>query len=222
MFLLDRLIYATNRPDDIDRILTQEKGYECVAAGNSYPGIATRHYPFPGGGYLEIAYVEDKEKATQTEVGQGLLAFLEEQGEGYYSLLLETADLTHVENVLREENYPIYKTGVHEITTITGEKLRMRMLGTSSHLPWFIEYEKTTQAKPDYAQAAIIRTTTLTADVALLEKLVGVTAIMGTYPGMNTGFLPLANASLRLESADKNGISYFEPKGLLLDDTIYM
>ncbi|WP_240436201.1 hypothetical protein [Brevibacillus laterosporus] len=100
--------------------------------------------------------------------------------------------------------------------------MMMRMLGTYEHLPWFVQYEKPTTPRPGYPQAAIIRTASLVADVHLLEKLVGFSATMGQYLDMKTGFLPLANASLRFESADSYGFSYFEPKGLLLDNTKYV
>ncbi|MCR8986303.1 hypothetical protein NW801_14835 [Brevibacillus laterosporus] len=55
MFLLDRLIYATNRTDEINRIITQERGYTCIATGQSFPGIATRLYPLASGGFLPLA-----------------------------------------------------------------------------------------------------------------------------------------------------------------------
>ncbi|QOT00967.1 VOC family protein [Brevibacterium sp. JNUCC-42] len=222
MFLLDRLIYATNRPDEIDRIVTQERGYTCVATGQSFPGIATRLYPLAGGGFLEVAYIEDESRVPESESGLALQTFIQKNQEGYYTLVLETDDINHVEKVLQQEDYPIHFSGTTQVALPSGEQMMMRMIGTYDHLPWFIQNEKSTTPRPGYPQAAIIRTTSLVADVHLLEKLIGFSATMGQYLDMKTGFLPLANASLRFESADSYGFSYFEPKGLLLDDTKYV
>lgn len=222
MFLLDRLIYATNRPDEINQIITQERGYTCIATGQSFPGIATRLYPLAGGGFLEVAYIEDESRVPESESGLALQSFIQKHQEGYYSLVLETDDMNHVETILQQEGYPIHFSGTQQIALPSGEPMMMRMLGTHEHLPWFVQYEKTTVPRPGYPQAAIIRTASLVADVQLLEKLIGFLATLGQYLDMHTGFLPLANASLRLESADANSFSYFEPKGLLLDDTKYV
>jgi hypothetical protein len=217
MFQLDRLVYATNRPEKVDLHLQTERGLPLAASGRSFPGVATRIYPFPGGGFLEVAYIENEKEIAASEEGVAMRDLLKEQGDGFTALVLETDDLDRVKRILEEEGYPVSVTPVQEVTDPTGQTVRFQMLGTYPHLPWFVQYEKPRESRRGYPQAAIIRTTTLTADVHILEKLLEMPATEVKFPDTTAAILPLYNATLRLESADAYGFTYFDPKGLLLE-----
>ncbi|MGO0060498.1 VOC family protein [Brevibacillus fluminis] len=217
MFQLDRLIYATAKPDWLHQFLTEKRGLTLAATGQSFPGISTRTYPFPGGGFLEVAYVTDESKLDLSEGGQELRDFLAENGDGYTSLVLETDDLEHVIRVLQEEQYPVSDSGVHEVADPTGQTVSFRMAGSYPHLPWFIQYDKPRPSASGFPQAAILLTTTLTADSSLLEKILKIGGTQLTFADMHAALFPLANATLRLESADAYSFAYFDPTGILLD-----
>ncbi|WP_139490439.1 VOC family protein [Brevibacillus dissolubilis] len=222
MFQLDRLVYATKTPEEVDRHLQEERKMVKVASGKSFPGVATNVYPFPGGGFLEVAYIEDESKLTQNEGGLALKQFLDEKEEGYYAMILETDNINHVKNALTEEEYPVQLTGVQEMTDLaSGEQVQFQMLGTYPHLPWFVQYSKKRTTPAGFPQAAILRTTTFTADMQLLEKLLGTPATTVNYPNMICAILPLRNASFRIESSEEYGFGYFEPRGVLMDKTDY-
>jgi len=216
MFLLDRLVYTTSQPDEVDAQL-RKRGYTLAASGQSFPGVATRIYPFPGGGFLEVAYITDETLARSNEGGQSVHTFLQEHTGGFTTLVLETDDLERVSRILQAEDYPVAVTPVQEVTDPSGETIRFQMLGTFPHLPWFIRYEKPHVATVGFPQAAIIRTTTFTADVQILEKILDRQATTVNYPNTTAAVLPLGNATLRVESANAYGFGYFEPAGLLLD-----
>ncbi len=217
MFQLDRLVYATKHPDQIALTLQQERGLNLAASGQSFPGVATRVYPFTGGGFLEVTYLVDEAAAVANEGGEALHSFLQENGDGYYALIIETDDLARVRRVLEEEGYPVALSPVQEITDPTGDVVSFQMLGTYPHLPWFVQYGKPRQSPAGFPQAAFIRTTTLTADVAIMEKVLGQQATMVEFPDKTAALLPLRNASLRLETADAYGFAYFDPNGVLFD-----
>ncbi len=216
MFQLDRLIYATSRPEEVHHML-KERGYSLAASGTSYPGVATRIYPFTGGGFLEVAYMEDETAALQSEGGQALQQFLKENGEGFYTLIIETDDLEHVASVLQAEGYPVQESPVQRVIDPTGEPVAFKIIGTFPHLPWFIQYDKQRPSPAGFPQAAIIRSTTLTADVTLLEKVFQIPATMVHYSNTHSALFPLLNASLRVESAEEYDFGYLEPQGLLLE-----
>ncbi|MGC5328464.1 VOC family protein [Brevibacillus sp. SYSU BS000544] len=218
MFQLDRLVYVTSQPEEVHKYLTAERGYSLVATGASFPGVATRIYPFTGGGFLEVAYIENEELVTQTEGGQALKTYLEEHGDGFHTFVLETDELDRVSSTLQAEGYPVQETPVQHIVDPTGETVSFRMVGSFGHLPWFIQYDKRRPSPIGFPHAAIIRTTTLTADVALIEKLVQSPATVINYPNTHAAIIPLTNASLRIESGDEYGFGYLEPKGLLLEN----
>ncbi|MFY0545118.1 VOC family protein [Brevibacillus sp. H7] len=218
MFQLDRLVYATKRPDEIALTLKQERGLTLAASGQSFPGVATRIYPFPGGGFLEVTYIEDEAAAVSTESGKALHSFLQENGDGYYAMIVETDDLARVRHILEEEGYPVAVTPVQEVTDPAGDVVSFQMLGTYPHLPWFVQYGKPRQSPAGYPQAAFLRTTTLTADTAIMEKVLGQQATMVEYPDRTAAILPLRNASLRIETADAYGYAYFDPKGVLFEN----
>jgi hypothetical protein len=217
MFQLDRLVYATNHPEQVGLHLQTQHGLTLAASGRSFPGVATRIYPFPGGGFLEVAYIENEAEVAASEEGMAMRELLKEQGDGYTALVLETDDLERVRRVLEEEGYPAAVTPVQEVTDPTGQTVRFQMLGTYPHLPWFVQYDKLRDSPRGYPQAAIIRTTTLTADVSILEKVLGMPATSIHFPDTTAAILPLYNATLRLEAADAYGFCYFDPKGLLLE-----
>jgi hypothetical protein len=218
LFQLDRLVYATKNPDQISLTLQQERGLTLAASGQSFPGVATRIYPFPGGGFLEVTYVEDEATAGTTEGGEALLHFLAENGDGYYAMMLETDDLTRVRRILEAEGYPVALSPVQQVTDPTGDTVSFQLLGTYPHLPWFVQYGKPRQSPVGFPQAGFIRTTTLTADVAIMEKILDQQATMIEFPDKTAAILPLRNASLRLESADRYGFAYFDPKGVLFEN----
>lgn len=217
MFQIDRLIYATAKPDWLHQFLTGKRGFTLAATGQSFPGISTRTYPFPGGGFLEVAYVSDESKLSLSEEGQEVQTFLRENGDGYTSLVIETADIEHVISVLQEEQYPVSDSGVHEVTDPTGRNVRFRMVGSYPHLPWFIQYDEQRPTATGFPQAAILRTTTLTADTSLLEKILQIGSTQLNFAETHAALFPLANGSLRLESADSYSFAYFDPAGLLLE-----
>jgi hypothetical protein len=217
LFQLDRLVYATKRPDELHVTLQQERGLTFAASGQSFPGIATRIYPFKGGGFLELTYVEDESQAASTEGGEALQSFLRENGDGYYALILETDDLQRVKRILETEGYPVMLSPVQEVTDPSGDVIHFQMLGTYSHLPWFVQYGKPRQSPTGYPQAAFIRTTTLTADVAIMEKLLDCPATTLQYADRTAAVLFMKNATLRLESADEYGFAYFDPAGVLFE-----
>jgi len=217
LFQLDRLVYATKHPDQIALTLQKERGMTLAASGQSFPGVATHIYPFPGGGFLEVTYVEDEAQAAATDGGEALLQFLSENGDGYCAMMLETDDLTHVRKVLEEEGYPVMLSPVQQVTDPTGETVSFQMLGTYPHLPWFVQYGKPRTSPAGFPQAAFIRTATLTADVAILEKILGQQATLLEFPDKSAALLPLRNASLRIETADQYGFAYFDPQGVLFE-----
>ena len=219
LFQLDRLVYVTSRPEEVRQIL-KNRGYSEVASGTSYPGVATRIYPFTGGGFLEVAFIEDEQIVLTTEGGQALKQSLAENGDGFHTLVLETDDLNHVISVLQAQDYPVQETPVQRVVDPSGETVSFKMAGTYPHLPWFIQYDKPRQSPVGFPQAAIIRTTTLTADVNVLENILRTGATMVNYPNTHAALLPLANASLRIESADEYSFGYLEPQGLLFEKPV--
>lgn len=217
MFRFDRLVYATSHPDKVSFHLQTKRGLTLAASGQSVPGVATRIYPFAGGGFLEVAFIENHEDANQSEEGRTMAELLKEEGDRFTAMVLETGDLDRVKRVLEEEKYPVSVTPVQQITDPTGQEIQFQMLGSYPHLPWFVTYDKPRDTPRGYPQAAILRTTTLTADVAILEKIMGIPATAIQYPNTTAAMLPLSNASLRIESAEAYGFAYFDPAGLLLD-----
>jgi hypothetical protein len=217
MFQLDRLIYATTRPDKADFILRKERGLQLTASGRSFPGVATHIYPFPGGGFLEVTYIEDESQIASSEGGEAFHTFLKENGDDYYALILETDDLARVKQILEEEGYPAMVTPVQQVTDPAGEVITFQMLGSAAHLPWFVQYNKPRQTPAAFPQAAIIYTTTLNADVSLLEKVLGTRAATMQFPRTTAAVMPLGNASLRVESADKCGFAYLDRAGILFE-----
>ncbi|MGE5702404.1 MAG: VOC family protein, partial [Clostridia bacterium] len=199
------------------QFLTSERGFSMVATGESFPGISTRIYPFGGGGFLEVAYISDESKIAQSEGGLALQSFLTENGDGYYSFVLETDDYDHVKQVLLEEEYPFSESGVQHVTDPSGQTNTFRMLGTFPHLPWFVQYREPRKNANGFPQAVILRTTTLTADATLLEKIMQTSSTQLNFPNMMAILFPLANATLRLEAADAYSFAYFDTTGILLE-----
>lgn len=220
MFQFDRLVFATNHPDAVDMHLRNKRGLTLTASGQSIPGVSTRIYPFPGGGFLEVAFIESLPEALSTDEGKAMAERLDNQGDSFSALVLETIDLDRVKRVLEAEHYPVTVTPVQQILDPQGKALRFQMLGTYPHLPWFVMYDKPRDTPRGYPQAAVIRTTTWTADVEILEKIIGMPATTIQYPHTTAAMLPLYNASLRIESGDEYGFAYFDPSGLLLDKPI--
>ncbi|MGD8189006.1 VOC family protein [Brevibacillus ginsengisoli] len=216
MFQLDRLVYVTSRPEEVKQSL-KDRGYSEVASGTSYPGVATRIYPFTGGGFLEIAFIEDEQAVLTTEGGQALKQFLTEQGDGFHTLVLETDDLDYVISALQAEDYPVQEIPVQRVVDPSGQTVSFKMVGSYPHLPWFIQYDKPRQSPVGFPHAAIIRSTTLTADVNLLERILRIGPMIVNYPNTHAAVFPLANASLRIEAADDYSFGYLEPQGLLFD-----
>lgn len=215
MFQVDRLVFATTRPDEVDMILQKKRGLTLAASGRSFPGVATRIYPFPGGGFLEVTYIEDESDAVTSEGGEALLTFLKENGDGYYALILETDDLGKVKEALTADDYPVMETPVQEITDPTGQTIRFQMIGTYPHLPWFVQYDKQRESPTGFPQAAFLYTQTLAADVTILEKIFSSQATIVEFPHTTAALFPLYNASLRVEAADEYGFAYFDPAGIL-------
>lgn len=216
LFQLDRLVYVTSRPEEVRQTL-KERGCSEAATGTSYPGVATRVYPFTGGGFLEVAFIEDEKAVLTTEGGQALKQFLAANGDGFHTLVLETDNLNHVISVLQAQDYPVQETPVQQVVDPSGQTVTFKMVGTYPHLPWFIQYDKPRQTPVGFPQAAIIRSTTLTADVNLLENILRTGATMVNYPNTHSALFPLANASLRIESGDDYSFGYLEPQGLLFE-----
>jgi len=220
MFQFDRLVFATNHPDQVDLHIRTKRGLTLTASGHSFPGVATRIYPFSGGGFLEVAYIENAEEANKSDEGQAMVELLKEQGDSFTALVLETDDLDRVKRILEEEKYPVTVTPVQHMTDASGKPFQFQMLGTYPHLPWFVMYDKPRDTPRGYPQAAVLRTTTFTADLEILEKIIGMPATTIQYPNTTAAMLPLYNASLRIESAEQYGFSYFDPAGLLLDKPV--
>lgn len=217
MIQLDRVIYATSCPDEVDKVLTDEHCLQLIATGASFPGIGTRIYELPGGGTFEIAHIMDETKVETTEQGLAFLNHLKEHGDSYYGMVLEAFDLMGVRNILEAEGYPVEVTPVHEMVDQNGENMMFQMLGSSPHLPWFIRYDKPRQHKRGFPQAGIIRTASFASDVSLMEKILDNPALKGALPTMHTATIGLLNGTLRLESSDDYGFSYLAPTGLILD-----
>lgn len=218
MFQLDRLVYATNQPKQVDMILQKERGLTLAASGYSFPGIATHIYPFIGGGFIEVTFIEDESEAASSDSGEALQTFLKEnENGGYNALFIETDDLMRVKGILEEEGYPVSLTPVQQVTDPTGDLVSFQMLGTYPHLPWFVQYGQPRQSPQGFPQAVFIRTTTLTADLNILERVLGYQSTMVEFPNKTAAILPLQNATLRLESAEEYGFAYFDPAGILFD-----
>ncbi|UFJ43178.1 VOC family protein [Brevibacillus humidisoli] len=215
MFQLDRLVYVTNHPEERHQQLTS-RGFALAASGLSYPGVSTRTYPLAGGGVLEIAYVSDESLLPQSKGGQALAERLRTRGDGFNALMLETDELDRVKGILKREEYPVVEPPTQEITDPSGETIRFRLIGTFPHLPWFIQYEKPRLTPVGYPQATFIRTTSYTADVAILEKIFGISG-MSLQSISTAASFPLRNASLRVESADEYGFAYLDPNGILFE-----
>lgn len=213
IFQLDRLVYATVRPDEIDQ-LVRERGLQPAAPDEQQNGLLSRLYGLPGGGMLEVISVADETAAKATEAGRAFCQSLQETGDRYTALYLETDHIDRVHGILKAEGYPVYEFAVYDRKNATGQAESYRLLRTFDHLPVFIQYDRPKTYQTGYPQAAFLRTVTLEADTTLMEQLMERNAVRLSFSDRNASVLPLTNATLRLESAEAYGFAFFDPHGV--------
>ncbi|GAA4706073.1 VOC family protein [Brevibacillus fulvus] len=212
MIQLDRLVYATTKPDEVDSFLRRERGLSVAATGTSFPGVATRIYPLPGGGFLEVTSIEDQSQIAASEGGSALQQFLAEKGAGYYSLILETDRLVHVKKTLKSNFYPTYVTTPQEAVDPTGQTIRFQMVGSAAHLPWFVQYNQPrVSPESEQEQGVILYSPFWQADTNLLEK------IFGQKPDRSSSAVSfrMSNGCFRVVQAAEESFAYFDKNGIL-------
>jgi hypothetical protein len=129
---IDHVIYATADLDAAAARVERELGL-VARAGGRHAGLGTHNRIVPlGGGYLELLAVADAEEASGSDLGRGLIARLDGDGDGLLGWVVAVDDVDSVARRLGTT-----------VTTITRSGLSARLTGVAEAirepcLPFFL------------------------------------------------------------------------------------
>jgi hypothetical protein len=129
---IDHVIYATADLDAAAARVERELGL-VARAGGRHAGLGTHNRIVPlGGGYLELLAVADAEEASGSDLGRGLIARLDGDGDGLLGWVVAVDDVDSVARRLGTT-----------VTTIARSGLRARLTGVAEamrepSLPFFL------------------------------------------------------------------------------------